>query len=69
MCAAPGGKSVAISQYLSTSGSLTVNDPSVARRQRLKQVVNDYIIDSSIGTVLVSGRDAATWCVARWLYM
>ncbi len=63
MCAAPGGKSVAISQYLGSTGSLVVNDPSQARRQRLKQVILDYIPENAIGKATVAGRDGATWYV------
>jgi hypothetical protein len=52
LCAAPGGKSLAILQYLALQssslssaaqlGSLTSNDASPDRRQRLKQVFRQY---------------------------
>lgn len=38
LCAAPGGKSLAILQRLSTNGQLTSNEMSQARRKRLRQV-------------------------------
>lgn len=37
MCAAPGGKSIAILQKLSIHGSLDCNDFSVDRKKRLKK--------------------------------
>ncbi|CAG8494325.1 13011_t:CDS:2 [Racocetra fulgida] len=54
LCAAPGGKSLVILQYLLSSiihnsnntdysGFLTANDPSPGRCRRLKQVITDYI--------------------------
>ncbi|KAF0496450.1 S-adenosyl-L-methionine-dependent methyltransferase [Gigaspora margarita] len=56
LCAAPGGKSLVILQYLLSSiihnnndfsmnygGFLTSNDPSPNRCRRLKQVITDYI--------------------------
>ncbi|CAG8505211.1 10451_t:CDS:2 [Ambispora gerdemannii] len=43
VCAAPGGKSLAILQRLSANGSLTANEPSLDRRRRLNRVISDYI--------------------------
>ena len=43
VCAAPGGKSLAILQKLSAGGHLTSNDPSTDRRRRLQQVFKDYV--------------------------
>jgi len=45
LCAAPGGKSLAILQYLhGGSGRLTCNDPAPDRRRRLNQVVPRNLI-------------------------
>lgn len=43
MCAAPGGKSLAISQLLVGGGSLTANDVSPSRRKRLREVLSLYL--------------------------
>ena len=72
MCAAPGGKSVAILQSLnlakgkSSSGisaapSLVCNEPSNERRQRLQTVVLDFLPPELQGCVRVMGRDGAKW--------
>lgn len=41
-CAAPGGKAVFIAEQMNFSGELVANDTSVARSQRLRQVLADY---------------------------
>jgi hypothetical protein len=43
MCAAPGGKSLAIAQLLSAAGSITANDVSPGRRKRLADVMSMYL--------------------------
>jgi hypothetical protein len=43
MCAAPGGKTLAILMHLSAKGSLVCNDVSVDRRRRLAQVIASYL--------------------------
>ena len=42
MCAAPGGKSLAILQHLAYRGSLACNDVSPDRRRRLTKVISSY---------------------------
>jgi 16S rRNA C967 or C1407 C5-methylase (RsmB/RsmF family) len=46
LCAAPGGKSLAILQHLSGAGSLTSNELDPARRRRLRGVLAKYILPS-----------------------
>ncbi|KAJ3373001.1 NOL1/NOP2/Sun domain member 3 [Kappamyces sp. JEL0680] len=58
VCAAPGGKSLAILQYLKT-GKLTANEMSNDRRKRLRRVFDDYIPPDKIeSSITICGRDA-----------
>ncbi|KAA8895250.1 S-adenosyl-L-methionine-dependent methyltransferase [Sphaerosporella brunnea] len=57
LCAAPGGKSVSISQLLQGSGELHVNEPDKARRGRLKAVLAEYLDGVRGVEVKVSGED------------
>lgn len=61
MCAAPGGKSLAILQSLGGKGSLTCNDVSQDRRRRLQDVIHRYTPMPggaiSVPTVEVVGQD------------
>lgn len=43
MCAAPGGKTVAIMQFLSLKGQLVSNDVTKGRFNRLKKVIKEYL--------------------------
>ena len=43
MCAAPGGKTLALAQLLGPEGSIIANDVSPARRRRLQQVLNSFL--------------------------
>ncbi|MCO5608303.1 hypothetical protein L7F22_062509 [Adiantum nelumboides] len=62
LCAAPGGKSVAILQHLRLPlGSLTANDISADRRRRLWKVMMDYLPEDSRQYVSVTGRDETQW--------
>jgi len=73
MCAAPGGKSLAIAQFLSAGGSITANDVSPSRRKRLADVMSLYLPsrdkrrrggdaegDACAGGVTVCPREAPT---------
>jgi len=70
MCAAPGGKSLAIALQLfishenglikfTSEGSLTCNDPSPSRRKRLQTVMHTYIPPQFHGEkITITSRDA-----------
>ncbi|MBI2416054.1 MAG: RsmB/NOP family class I SAM-dependent RNA methyltransferase [Candidatus Kerfeldbacteria bacterium] len=53
-CAAPGGKALMIAEQLNHTGAFIANDSSPARRQRLRQVLNDY----GFSDTTVSGKKA-----------
>lgn len=57
MCAAPGGKSVLISQFLSNQGSLVASEISNTRRANLSKVIKDYIPKISKSRDLVQVRN------------
>jgi len=63
ICAAPGGKSVAIMQHLTAaSGTLTSNEIAPDRKRRLKQVIWDYIPrGQERERVVITSRDATHW--------
>lgn len=60
LCAAPGGKSLTILQYLSEAGSLVCSDVSPDRRIRLKNVLRRYISPSMLEHVQVVSGDGTT---------
>ena len=55
MCAAPGGKSLAIAQLLGCRGVLTANDSSPGRRRRLREVLSLYLPRRGSGGGSVGG--------------
>lgn len=60
LCAAPGGKSLAILQKLDPrmGGQLTVNELSNDRRRRLRQVLDEYLPPDVVEeAITVTGRD------------
>lgn len=57
MCAAPGGKSVLISQFLSTKGCLVASEVVNHRRANLIKVIKDYIPKISKTKDLVQVRN------------
>jgi 16S rRNA C967 or C1407 C5-methylase (RsmB/RsmF family) len=61
MCAAPGGKSLIIARALKGSGSLTVNDTSPARRQRLRTVLKDHLPHVWQKNIRITAFDASLW--------
>ena len=61
MCAAPGGKSVAISFLLGPKGTLTANEVSSSRRLRLKRVTDDYIPAHALAKIYITAHDAIHW--------
>lgn len=62
MCAAPGGKSLAI-QFNRLEGELVVNELSRERRTRLRRVIDEYIPKEKQDNIRVTGFDATTWCL------
>lgn len=62
MCAAPGGKSLAI-QFNRLEGELVVNELSRERRTRLRRVLDEYIPKDKQENIRVTGFDATTWCL------
>mmetsp|Transcript_5599 Transcript_5599/g.7255 ORF Transcript_5599/g.7255 Transcript_5599/m.7255 type:complete len:405 (-) Transcript_5599:15-1229(-) len=64
MCAAPGGKSLAICQKLDSRGSLTANEYDPIRCQRLKRTINAHINHPMREKVLITCRDASRWQAA-----
>lgn len=60
MCAAPGGKSLAILQRLTERGSLTCTDVSPDRRQRLKNVLRRYLPELMLQQCLVAAGDGSS---------
>ncbi len=61
LCAAPGGKTLILACQMGTSGSLTSNDRSSLRRNRLKRVISEHIPDSIAEHITVTGHDASRW--------
>jgi 16S rRNA C967 or C1407 C5-methylase (RsmB/RsmF family) len=62
LCAAPGGKSLAIMNKL-TTGHLTANDRSDDRRLRLLKVLRDFVRGDRHDKFKVTGHDATKWCL------
>lgn len=60
LCAAPGGKSIAIAQALSPQGELSSNEPNRERAHRLRRNLQEHIPPNSC-IWQVSQRDATTW--------
>ena len=63
MCAAPGGKSLIMASFLKGSGSLTSNELSPTRRNRLKTVLKEHLPEEWYQNIRVSGFDASKWCL------
>ena len=65
MCAAPGGKTLVLSQLLfgeMLSSALTCNEIDHKRRRRLLTVLNDYVPQSILRTsIRVTSHDGAAW--------
>lgn len=56
MCSAPGGKALILAEQL-TTGELIVNDPSRNRRNRLKQVLQNYLPEDKRRNIQMQGKD------------
>lgn len=61
LCAAPGGKTLVLAEALAESGSLTSNDSSRRRVERLRDVVSAYLPDSVRARIRITGFDASRW--------
>jgi 5-methylcytosine rRNA methyltransferase NSUN4 len=61
LCAAPGGKALAIAGDMDPGARLTVNDRSSNRRARLHRVLQEHLAPELLERVTVSGHDASRW--------
>ncbi len=61
MCAAPGGKSLVLACAMGPSGTLTANELSGDRRERMRRVFSGHLPPDILGRVSVTGFDASTW--------
>ncbi len=61
LCAAPGGKTLILAGRIGSSGTLTSNDRSSSRRNRLKRVLQEYLPPIVSERITVTGHDAARW--------
>jgi 16S rRNA C967 or C1407 C5-methylase (RsmB/RsmF family) len=61
MCAAPGGKTLVLASNLSIGGSITANERSRARRERLRRVLNEHLSPELRARVSLTGHDASRW--------
>lgn len=57
MCAAPGGKTLILSESLNAQGELICNELSSNRRDRLKKVIREYIPEDIRPRVSIQGKD------------
>jgi 16S rRNA C967 or C1407 C5-methylase (RsmB/RsmF family) len=57
MCAAPGGKSLILSESLGHQGKLVCNEINKKRRERLKSVLRQYKSDQKDFDLTVTGKD------------
>jgi 16S rRNA C967 or C1407 C5-methylase (RsmB/RsmF family) len=64
LCAAPGGKALVLAGRLGNEApeaTLTLNERSRRRRERLQRVVADHLPPDARGIVTVTGHDASRW--------
>ncbi len=61
MCAAPGGKTLLMALANGSSGSITSNDRSPDRRNRLLKVIGECLPEELRETVKITGHDASRW--------
>ena len=62
MCAAPGGKTLVLSNLLGNGAVLQANELSGARRNRLITVIEECITDEVKKRISVTGYDASKMC-------
>ncbi len=63
MCAAPGGKSIVIATMLKGTGSLTSNDRSPDRRDRMRRAFESSLPEPWRRNIRITGHDASKWGV------
>lgn len=61
MCSAPGGKALILAESLGTKGELTVNEWSRARKEKLRRVIKQYLPESLLNSIRITGHDASKW--------
>lgn len=59
MCAAPGGKTLILSEKIGDEGSLICNELSSSRRDRLKKVLREYVPEKRRMQISIKGIDAS----------
>lgn len=59
LCAAPGGKALALVILMKGQGELVCNEPSRSRRDRLKRVLQDYLPETVRKCIQMTGTDGA----------
>lgn len=65
MCAAPGGKTLILAESIPHSGELVSNEPSKPRRDRLMQVIQQYLPRDVRSRVRVSGLRGGEWATKK----
>lgn len=68
MCAAPGGKTLVLAEALAEQGELIANEMSASRRERLIQVIKQYIPRHIRDRVFVNGRDGGLYARSHLEY-
>ena len=63
MCAAPGGKTLAIALRLGERGTLTSNDRSPQRVHRLRTVIEECLPPEIAERITTTNHDASSWCL------
>jgi 5-methylcytosine rRNA methyltransferase NSUN4 len=61
LCAAPGGKALAIAGNMGPEANLTVNDRSSQRRSRLRRVLDEHLASDALSRITVTAHDASRW--------
>lgn len=62
LCAAPGGKTLAIALSMNDDAKLFSNEKSPQRKSRLSKVVETCLPENIKSRITTSCSDAATWC-------
>ncbi|WP_018525100.1 hypothetical protein [Alkalispirochaeta alkalica] len=61
LCAAPGGKTLILASRLGEGATLTANERSRARRERLRRVLKEHLPGDLHPRLHVTGHDAQRW--------
>ena len=65
LCAAPGGKTLVLAALMDEEATLTSNDRSASRKQRLVKVCDESLPPSIRERVVISCSDGAKWCTRQ----